>query len=142
MPTRNVTAPENPRSDGAPVHSIADWERFSGRGDPEQRYRLYRLCPCEICTGSGRIDDAKCPDCRGEGRVRDLVATCADAPSLGVALVTLAREGTWTDDCPMGCLDTEGEVGKKWIVRPWQASPSARNLSDAGRVLARGRKRR
>jgi hypothetical protein len=78
----------------------------------------------------------RCPDCRGEGRTRDLVATASDAESLGVALVTLAREGEW-EGCPIGILDTQGETGQKWLVRPWL--PSARNVSDAGRTLARSK---
>jgi hypothetical protein len=28
-----------------------------------------------------------------------------------------------------------GEVGQKWIVRPWLASP--KNVSDAGKVMRR-----
>jgi len=60
-----------------------------------------------------------------------------------VALVTLGREGEWTDadgtPCPLGLLDTEGEKGKKWLVLPWRPSP--RNVSDAGRVLGSARKK-
>jgi hypothetical protein len=59
-----------------------------------------------------------------------------------VALVTLAREGEWIDangdPCAFGLLDREGETNKKWLILPWKPSP--RNLSDAGRVLASGRK--
>jgi hypothetical protein len=112
--------------------------------DPE-RFRLYRLCDCTACEGTGKEQDistgttaiGRCPACRGEGRTRDLIATCATPEAVGVALVTLGREGEW-DECPVGCLDTHGETGKKWIVRPWL--PSARNVSDAGRTLAKSRK--
>ena len=120
--------------------------------EPE-RYVLYRLCECTTCEGTGKDGIAlekrhpdmaptwtkviRCEDCRGEGRTRDLVATATDPESLGVALVTLAREGEW-EGCPIGILDTLGEPGEKWLVRPWL--PSARNISDAGRTLAKARK--
>lgn len=118
-----------------------NWEDFSGRGKPEERYRLYRLCRCGVCGGERTVDGVKCPECRGEGRVRELLATAASPEALGVALVTLGREGEFYDDagdpCPAGILDTEGEVGQKWVLRPWAASP--RNRSDAGRVLRAAR---
>ena len=112
--------------------------------DPE-RFRLYRLCDCTACGGRGKVlaayeqvgfREERCPDCRGEGRTRDLIATCATPEAVGVALVTLGREGEW-DECPVGILDTQGETGEKWIVRPWL--PSARNVSDAGRTLAQSK---
>jgi hypothetical protein len=65
-----------------------------------------------------------------------LVASCADPEALGVALVTLGREGEF-EDCPIGLLDTEGEVVQKWLVRPWL--PSTRNVSDAGIFTSGGR---
>ena len=111
----------------------------------DERFALYRLCECAACGGTGKISDypvaqtlqtIRCQDCRGEGRTRDLVATCDTAEALGVALVTLGREGEW-DECPVGVLDTQGETGKKWLVKPWL--PSARNISDAGRTLARSK---
>ena len=117
--------------------------------DPE-RFRLYRLCDCTACGGTGKVphdwhtqpfgqrtSHRRCEACRGEGRTRDLIATCATPEAVGVALVTLGREGEW-DECPVGILDTQGETGEKWIVRPWL--PSARNVSDAGRTLRRARK--
>ena len=112
--------------------------------DSRERFALYRLCECAACDGTGKTQDAypagtapRCQTCRGEGRTRDLVATCATPEAVGVALVTLGRESEWSD-CPIGLLDTMGEPGEKWIVRPWL--PSARNLSDAGRVLQTARK--
>lgn len=107
-----------------------------------ERYALYRLCQCTACGGSGwnpAWPDAsrkRCQDCRGEGRTRDLIATCATPEAIGVALVTLGREGEW-EGCPIGLLDTMGEKGERWLVRPWQASP--RNISDAARTLRRAR---
>jgi hypothetical protein len=109
----------------------------------EERFHLYRLCDCTTCAGTGKVlrvvpteigadFGARCHDCRGEGRTRDLVATCATPEAVGVALVTLGREGEW-NECPVGVLDTMGEPGEKWILRPWL--PSARNTSQAGRVL-------
>lgn len=87
-----------------------DWEFVSGREDangdpdPEQRYRIYRLCPGE--------EDP------------DLMATCANEGAVGLALCTMAREGEFepeSGDCAIGVLDTMGEVGKKWLIRPWLA---------------------
>lgn len=113
----------------------------------EERFRLYRLCECTTCDGTGKADyddlqigvmtTRRCQDCRGEGRTRELVATATDPESVGVALITLAREGEF-DECPIGILDTQGETGRKWLITPWL--PSARNVSDAGRTLAKARK--
>ena len=123
----------------------------SGYVTDEERFHLYRLCQCTTCHGTGKAWDLfeparglpvgkdRCADCRGEGRTRDLVATCATPEALGVAIVTLGREGEW-EGCPLGCLDTMGEPGEKWIFRPWL--PSARNLSDAGRTLRRSQEKK
>ena len=110
--------------------------------DPQERFRVYRLCLCPECEGSGKVlqkgvgGGAKCDGCRGEGRVRERVASCLDEASVGVAICTLAREGEF-EDCPIGLLDTQGETGKKWLILPWQPSP--RNVSDAARVLAKSK---
>lgn len=93
-----------------------EWERVSGRDDPRQRYRIYRLCPGETEP--------------------ELVATCESEEGVGVALCTLGREGEFDPDqgdCAIGILDTQGELGRRWLVRPWLASPG--NLTVAGRVL-------
>ncbi len=106
---------------------------------PSPRFRLYRLCACGACEGVGKPlgqPHARCKECRGEGRVRERVAECDSPQDVGVALITLGREGEWAE-CPFGLLDTEGEVGQKWLVSPWL--PSARNISDAGRTLAGAR---
>ncbi len=101
-------------------------------------YRLYSLCPCEICRGTGKLPTVqsateRCKACRGEGRTLTLVATCGSKEAVGTALVTLAAEGHWDGDCPFGLMHrTEGEKGR-WILKPWQAS--ARNVSDAGKLL-------
>lgn len=110
--------------------------------DPRDRYVIFRLCDCPICDGSGKAsyygdNQGRCLQCRGEGRIRQEVATCETPEALGVALVTLAREGEF-EECPVGILDSEGEVGQKWLVKPWL--PSARNVSDAGRTLARSKR--
>ncbi len=108
--------------------------------DPE-RYRIYRLCECGDCKGTGKELDAeaklkRCASCRGEGKSLDLVATCTDPASVGVALVTLAAEGEF-DECPIGLMDRpEGEKGR-WLILPWL--PSARNVSDAGKLLRSAR---
>ena len=109
---------------------------------PRDRFSLYRLCECPTCGGVGKVAEAgtatlrTCPECRGEGRVRQEVATCSSAEAVGVALVTLAREGEFVD-CPFGLLDREGKKGQKWLVLPWM--PSARNVRDAARTLARSK---
>jgi len=105
-------------------------------------FGLYRLCECATCGGGGKIptgsgEGVKCYRCRGEGRERQEVAECETAEAVGVALVTLAREGEFVD-CPFGLLDREGEKGQKWLVLPWL--PSARNVRDAARTLARSKK--
>jgi hypothetical protein len=83
----------------------------------QERFSIYRLCP------------------DGE---RELVATCASPEAVGVALVTLGREGEW-EGCAVGVLDTLGAKTEKWVLRPWL--PSAKNVSDAGRTLATARHR-
>ena len=100
-----------------PLRNALDWDEISGRGDPRQRYRLYRVC----------ADDSS----------PQLVATCATEGAVGMALCTLGREGEWAD-CLVGVLDTLGEPGKRWLVRPWVPSP--RNRSDAGRLLGSHRR--
>ena len=122
--------------------------------DPRSRFGLYRLCDCTACegTGKGLIDlndgygasrSGRCSDCRGEGRIRQEVASCESPEAVGVALVTLAREGEWLDEngnpCGLGILDREGEKNQRWLISPWQAS--ARNVTDAARTLAKSKKR-
>lgn len=118
--------------------------------DPRERYSLYRLCDCPTCGGRGQalmrknvapLVDAleRCPDCRGEGRVRQELASCATAEAVGVALVTLAREGEWDADgepCAFGLLDRMGKKGKKWLVLPWSAY-TPRHVSEAARTLGK-----
>ena len=104
-----------------------DWEFVSGRvdangdPDPEQRYRIYRLCPGETEP--------------------ELLGCCPTEAAVGVALCTWAREGEFdheNGDCSHGCLDTFGEPGQRWLWRPWLASP--KNVADAARVLRTQRK--
>lgn len=110
----------------------------------DARYRLYRLCECTTCGGTGKVTlmtagyaPVKCADCRGEGRTRQLVASATDAESLGVALVTLAREGEFVE-CPIGILDKpHHDKPGTWLVKPWM--PSARNVTDAARTLAKSK---
>lgn len=109
--------------------------------DQRDRYALYRLCPCSECSGRGRLPGAelaRCLECRGEGRVRQEVADAETPEGLGVAIVTLAREGEW-DECPFGLLDRypEGKTTGTWLILPW--GPSPRNVRDAARVMARKR---
>lgn len=113
--------------------------------DTRDRFGLYRLCACPQCDGTGKDkpwipakQSPVCDRCRGEGRERQELASCESPEALGVALVTLAREGEF-EECPLGVLDREGETGKKWLVLPWQ--PSARNVRDAARTLARSKKK-
>lgn len=120
-------------------------DSLTGRGDPQQRFRLYRLCLCESCGGTGKREltnevlaewgpqsSTRCPKCRGEGKALSLVATAANAAGIGEAIIHNALEGN-LEDCPIGIL----EDGGGWLVKPWL--PSARNVSDAGRSLAEAR---
>ena len=122
-------------------------DSVTGRGDPQQRFRIYRLCPCGACGGTGknpaklpatatvaehRARKPRCPECRGEGSGLDLVSTAADPQGVGVAICTLAEEGEF-EDCPIGIL----EDGGSWLVKPWLPSP--RNVADAARVLAKSK---
>src|SRR5262245_45654850 len=105
------------RSVSMPEEFELDWDYVTGRGDPKNRYRIYRLCPGETEP--------------------ELVATCETEGAVGVALCTLGREGEFDvvpegSDCPVGVLDTMGEE-RKWLIRPW--GPSPRQVSDAGRML-------
>lgn len=75
---------------------------------------------------------ARCPECRGEGRVFDLVATAANPQGVGVAICQNAEEGMF-EECPLGIL----EDGGAWLVKPWLPSP--RNVADAARVLAKSK---
>ena len=106
----------------------------------EQRFELYRLCECPTCEGTGKIPEdegdprtVRCIECRGEGKVRENVAGADTELGLAQAILVNGREGAW-EGCPFGLLDRFGEPGQKWLVTPWL--PSARNVSDAGRVLA------
>jgi hypothetical protein len=101
--------------------------------ESQERFRLMRLCPCDDCGATGKaLDGKRCKTCRGERRELQEVATCGTPEAVGLAIVTLAREGEW-DDCPFGLIDRLGEKGKRWLLLPFQASP--RNVSDAGRLL-------
>lgn len=152
--------------------------------DPRQRFALYRLCDCPTCHGRGQVNERdrdgemierhRCPECRGEGRIRQELAACESPEAVGVAIVTLAREGEWeTEDgqpCAFGLLDRmppceecggagwdlqRADGGHRrvgchackssgvkptgtWLLLPWM--PSARNVRDAARTLARSKK--
>lgn len=120
--------------------------------EEDDRYRLYSLCSCEKCGGSGKdygsptvhvsgapkaTAPTRCKDCRGEGRTLSLIATATSKEAVGVALITLAEEGEWEGDCPLGLMDRPAGEKGRWLIKPWQASP--RNISDAGRTLAKAR---
>jgi hypothetical protein len=134
--SRNA-APENARS---PRVRAERWTHTAERDDPNQRFFIYVLCPCENCDGRGWLEprrETPCPDCRKEGRVLTLVATCAKQAGIGASIFTLANEGAF-DECPIGVLDTHPDPdGRKWLISPWLPSP--RNVSDAGRVLAKSK---
>jgi hypothetical protein len=118
--------------------------------DPRERFVLYRLCDCPTCGAKGQVNERdaegemierrRCSDCRGEGRVRQEVATCETPEAVGVAIVTLGREDEWAE-CPFGLLERgAGKDGAgHWIILPWLPSP--RNVTDAARTLAKSKKR-
>ncbi len=96
-----------------PLRNDLDWDTFAGRGDPEQRYRLYIVCA-------------------GETK-HTLLTTCATEEAVGVMLCQLGRDGQ-LKDCAHGCLDTMPEEGQPaWLWKPWRAMP--KEVSHAGRVL-------
>ncbi len=65
--------------------------------DAENRYEIYAL----------RADE------------RHLLATCATPEAVGVAIVTLGREGELERAAP-GVLDSMAEDGeRKWLLNPW-----------------------
>jgi hypothetical protein len=68
----------------------------------DHRYRIYRQIYDEI----------------------DLVATASTAEDVGVALVTLGREGAFSGAC-VGLLDTRGNEDEPgvWIIHPWDTAP-------------------
>ena len=80
------------------------WEELSGRGDPKQRYRIYRL---------HTTDDSPY-----------LLATCETEADVGVAICNMAREGQLMGSS-VGILDTMGEKGQRWLVNPYDPAPQA-----------------
>jgi len=93
------------------------WEDVAPR-DERNRFRIYRV---------------------KDGGEPELVATAATPEAVGVALVTLGREGEFEDHA-VGLLDALADPEKatgSWVLTPWCAAP--RELSAAGRVLRTGR---
>lgn len=84
---------------------VLDWEDISGKNDPRQRYRIYRL---------HSTDDSPY-----------LLATAEDEKAVGVAICEMAREGQ-LQDASVGILDTQGERGQRWLVNPYAPAPQAR----------------
>lgn len=74
------------------------WEEMSGRGDPKQRFRIYRL---------HATDESPY-----------LLGTCETEEDVGVSICTMAREGQLMD-AAVGVLDTAGERGQRWLVNPY-----------------------
>lgn len=136
-PSRNARLPRVTAPKSRKPRPKAEPESIPLSYGPDEQYRLYRLCICGECDRGKTPDGERCGACRGEGKVLDQVATCANPQAVGQTLVTLAMEGEF-DECPFGLLDSEGEVGKKWLVKPW--GPSPRNVSDAAKVLAKSKK--
>ncbi len=81
-------------------------------------YRIYRLC---------------------DNKDLELIATCTDKASVGLAMVTLAEEGEF-DRCPVGLMYRPDSAEKgKWLIKPWLPFPTPKTLSDAGRALRSAR---
>lgn len=85
--------------------NMLDWEEVSGRNDPRQRYRIYRL---------HSTDDSPF-----------LLTTCATEEDVGVSICTIAREGQ-LQDAAVGILDTMGERGQRWLVNPYAPAQQVR----------------
>lgn len=130
--TRYITDEET----GKRVALLVDLTPLDEEMEEPEQYRLYRLCPCGSCSLTGKVDGKRCPDCRGEGRSLDLVATCGSREAVGVALVTLSSEGEW-DECPFGLMHRPTGKTGRWLLKPW--GPSPRQISDAARTLAHAR---
>lgn len=81
-----------------------DWEEVSGRNDPRQRFRIYRLHSTD--------DDPY------------LLATCESEQAVGVTICEIAREGQ-LQDAAVGILDTMGEKGQRWLVNPYAPARQA-----------------
>lgn len=81
---------------------LLDWEEVSGRNDPKQRFRIYRL---------HSTDDSPF-----------LLGTCETEQAVGVAICTFARDGE-LQDAAVGILDTMGERGQRWLVNPYAPAP-------------------
>lgn len=84
---------------------MLDWDEVSGRNDPRQRYRIYRL---------HSTDDSPY-----------LLATCETESAVGTAICEMAREGQF-QDCSVGILDRMGEKGQRWLVNPYAPAPQSR----------------
>ena len=95
-----------------------DTTLIADRMEDAEAYRIYRLC---------------------DNKDLELIATCTDKASVGVALVTLAEEGEF-DRCPVGLMfRPEGAEKGKWLIKPWLPFPTPKTLSDAGRALRSAR---
>lgn len=100
------------------MYEPLDWEEVSGRNDPRQRFRIYRLDPRETEP--------------------QLVFTCGHEAVLGQALITTAREGEFKD-CALGIIevvwdDEEQEItGSHWLIKPWLPGPAT--VPEAERVI-------
>lgn len=86
------------------MSELLDWEEVSGRKDPAQRFRIYRLHSTDLSPY--------------------LLATCESEEAVGVAICNLAREGQ-LQDAAVGILDTMGEKGQRWLVNPYAPAPQA-----------------
>lgn len=98
-------------SNPPPTAAAAPGSRSRRRSSPSSvvaprdmlhRYRIYRQVFDEIA----------------------LLATATTPEDVGVAIVTLGREGEFSGGC-LGILDTHGseEVPGTWIVQPWDTEP-------------------
>lgn len=77
-------------------------ERFP-EGPDESRFRIYR------CARGDQEDRLK------------LLATCADAAAVGVALVTLEGEGEFAGARPGVLLKADPDLPGHWVISPFSA---------------------
>lgn len=117
------------RSYGYRIEHRVNHGAASTRGSLRHSYRWLDAPGTDPDTGELKIPQPRTLQERFRiycvnGPDRTLLATCPDEESVGVAICTLGREGTFDEaGCSLGILDTHGvepdiQPGT-WILNPW-----------------------